>query len=411
MILILLWISLITLITSQHVHSKVITINTAGGSDNTTCCVNGECVCTSLSTALLYITSNTVVDITSESVTLEDNIKMGSGDLNNITITGNGATIMCNNSGGVYCESCDNVVIEGITWDKCGDPDGTHTAGVIFNITSNISLLNCTFQYSQITAASLQGLTGTLTISHTNFTSNIKTRETFDFGALVIMNSEALDDITIYISDSNFYNNKYVGTYTTGGIYVDISGHSLVVWIKNTVFSLNSGAVLFHSDLSVLKEIHLIGINAVNNSEGFVYLPKSFLPSNESDILVVESSVFSKNSGSCIWWIVPGDDVRIIINNSTFIDNEGNEPIIGIEVIFASTSTVNFTTVNLISNTVAELQSIVAGVVSILPHSGDIALYMTNVNFVSNGCLKYNSAALVVRVSPTDKSKFVLLYI
>ena len=166
------WISWITLITSQHVYSKVITINTTDGSDNTTCCVDGECVCTSLSTALLYMTSNTVINITSESVTLEDNIKMGSGDLNNITITGNGATIMCNNSGGVYCESCDNVVIEGITWDRCGDPNGTNIAGVTFNITSNISLLYCTFQYSQIRAVSLQGLTGVLTVNHTNFTSN-----------------------------------------------------------------------------------------------------------------------------------------------------------------------------------------------------------------------------------------------
>ena len=38
---------------------------------------------------------------------------MESGDLNNITITGNDANIMCNNSGGVYCGSCDNVVIGG----------------------------------------------------------------------------------------------------------------------------------------------------------------------------------------------------------------------------------------------------------------------------------------------------------
>jgi len=30
---------------------------------------------------------------------------MGSGNLHNITITGNGATIMCNNSGGVYTVS------------------------------------------------------------------------------------------------------------------------------------------------------------------------------------------------------------------------------------------------------------------------------------------------------------------
>ena len=82
---------------------------------------------------------------------------MGSGDLNNITITGNGATIMCNNSGGVYCESCDHVVIEGITWDKCGDPNGENTAGVTFN---NITLVNSTFQHSQTQAVWLYEVSG-----------------------------------------------------------------------------------------------------------------------------------------------------------------------------------------------------------------------------------------------------------
>ena len=94
---------------------------------------------------------------------------MGSGDLNNITITGNGATIMCNNSGGAYCESCDNVVIEGITWDKCGDPNGTNISGVAFNITSNVSLINCTFQYSQIQAVYMLEVSGYLSIHKTEF--------------------------------------------------------------------------------------------------------------------------------------------------------------------------------------------------------------------------------------------------
>ena len=107
----LIIISLIVLINSQRVHSKVIKINTTGGSDNTACCVDGECVCSSLSTALHHMTSNSVIIITSQSVTLEGHIKMRSSELKNITITGNGATIMCNNSGGVYCEYCSSCMI------------------------------------------------------------------------------------------------------------------------------------------------------------------------------------------------------------------------------------------------------------------------------------------------------------
>ena len=115
------------------VHSKVIIINSNNGNDSTECCVNGTCACSSLYTALSNITSNTTINITSESVSLNNATTMESGNLTNITITGSDVTIMCNNSGSVYCESCDHVRIEGITWDRCGDPNGTY-AGVTFNV-------------------------------------------------------------------------------------------------------------------------------------------------------------------------------------------------------------------------------------------------------------------------------------
>ena len=106
------------ILTSQCVHSKVIIVNSNNGNDNTECCVNGECTCSSLSTALLNIdNNNTIINITSESVALNNTTTMGLGKLTNITITGSNVTIMCNNSGSVYCESCDDVIIEGITWD------------------------------------------------------------------------------------------------------------------------------------------------------------------------------------------------------------------------------------------------------------------------------------------------------
>ena len=110
------------ILTYQHIYSKVITINTITGSDSDKCCMEAECPCSSLSTALQDMTSNTVINITSESVTVNGKVKMGSGNLTNITITGNGATIVCYNTGSVQCDWCSNVTSEGITWDKCGDP-------------------------------------------------------------------------------------------------------------------------------------------------------------------------------------------------------------------------------------------------------------------------------------------------
>ena len=124
----------------------VITVNNSG-SDNDTCCVNGTCPCSSLSSALHNVSDNTVINITSESVTLHDIVGMGSDNLNNITITGNGATIMCNNTGGVYCESCSDITIMGITWYQCGGNDyDPFTAFTFINSSSEILIKDCTFR-------------------------------------------------------------------------------------------------------------------------------------------------------------------------------------------------------------------------------------------------------------------------
>ena len=150
----LIFWSILTSQSGMRVWSKVITININDGSDSVDCCVKGICMCSLFSTALLNISNNTIINITSESVALNNTTTMGSRKLTNITITGSNVTIMCNNSGSVYCESCDHVRIEGITWDRCGDPNRKIT-GVTFNRISNISLVNCTFQHSQVQAVSL----------------------------------------------------------------------------------------------------------------------------------------------------------------------------------------------------------------------------------------------------------------
>ena len=111
-------ITLMIAFTSQHGQSKVITVNTNEGNESTECCVKGICVCSSLSIALQKMESNTIVNITSEAITLNDNIEIGSGNLNNIAITSHVATITCSDST-IYCASCDDVTISGITCVNC----------------------------------------------------------------------------------------------------------------------------------------------------------------------------------------------------------------------------------------------------------------------------------------------------
>ena len=172
------WLCLIT-----HVACDVLITVNNNGSDNDKCCVYGTCPCSSLSSALRHVSDNTVINITSESVTLHDIVAMGSGNLNNITITGNGATIICNNIGGVYCELCSDITIMGITWYQCGCKDRRHPvtqipalAFTISKTSSVIIIQNCTFQNSSGCPVYVQNGKGNILITETNFVGNI-----FDF--------------------------------------------------------------------------------------------------------------------------------------------------------------------------------------------------------------------------------------
>ena len=82
------------------------------------CCIYGNCSCRSLYSALANLTSNVLINITTD-VELSSIIQRV--NLANITITGyNNPTVNCNNSGGLHFISCSNCTIEGITWIRCG---------------------------------------------------------------------------------------------------------------------------------------------------------------------------------------------------------------------------------------------------------------------------------------------------
>ena len=307
MVIVSLLICLIIL-TSQCVHSKVIIVNSDNGNDNTECCVNGECACSSLSTALLNIDNNTIINITSESVALNNTTTMGSGKLTNITITGSNVTIMCNNSGSVYCESCDDLMIEGITWDRCGDPNGINIAGVTFNGTSNISLVNCTFQYSQSPAVSLIGVSDNILIQGCNVLSNIA-----NGGSVLNIQRDpshgllSHSSITLTINEGYFYNNTYNGVPPLS-IYIDdnsVSNCSIV--FKNTTLISNQVMVLLYIKIFKSINIRLTEILAVKNSyEVGLGIHAKLLSSTGDVFLSISSSNFNGNSDSNVWCDICG---------------------------------------------------------------------------------------------------------
>ena len=142
----------------------------------------------------------------------------------------------------------------------------------------------------------------------------------------------------------------------------------------------------------------------VNNSYsshggGFAFFPTF----NKSEsFLVVESSVFSGNPGSCIWGYIIGDNVVIYINNSSFTDSKPSKFDITVDTIAilsdANSSTITFINVNIANNIVAatELGDGSAAAVSLFSSTGDFEVNMIRVNFTSNEYLGRNGGALFV---------------
>ena len=378
-------ICLITL-TSQLVHSNLITVDITSGNSSPQCCTKEGCMCASLSVALQYINSSTTINITSSSVMLEDSVKLGSnhtsgsGNLTDITITGSNVTIMCNNSGSVYCESCSNVKIEGITWDRCGDPNGTNIAGVTFNGISNISLVNCTFQHSKISAVYFLDASENVNVNHCSFLSISITPFGCTFASVIFCNSSKssnLTSISLNISDSYFYYNDKgppcIWFAQIGILHVE----GTAVWhviITKTTFSSNEGTVIsffINGDVSVqLRELDMNN-NYCYYDEDLLYFISSIdryirtpvqLDTNQLDRaeILITSSRFTNNHNGSVNFLPSTSVIIITFVDVEFSHNMMRSSILVISFFETSTSfynyeaTLNFTRVNVMFNKYGE---------------------------------------------------------
>ena len=303
------WLCLIT-----HVACDVVITVNNNGSDNDTCCVNGICLCSSLSSALHNVSDNTVINITSESVTLHDIVGMGSGNLNNITITGNDATIMCNNTGGVYCESCSDITIMGITWYQCGHNDSTALAFI--NLSSGILIQDCTFQNCPVY---IWNATGNILIKDSNFIA-----DDFNFSCsystwLYIYYHTK---IVMAVNNSRFDGNPCLDIAQCDCSGVEIHSSDDIFEYNQFLFE-NASFSNYWSGLSLSivsatirnPVIELLNINVSNTDRG-VYIIMSRGADNHTGIVSILSSTLKNANDSYI----QADTVDI---SSTTILNDG----------------------------------------------------------------------------------------
>ena len=221
------------------------------------CCVYGNCSCSSLDHALANLTSNVLINITTD-VILSSLVTVS--DLENISIIGhNNPTVNCRSVGGIHFTFCNNCIIQGITWDGCGTETG---AGLMLTDSFNITIGNCSFQHSKGPAVWLSEVLGDVNINHCNFLHNNLYR---GHGA------------AIHYSSSNgvsSHNNLPVFTITDCNFAYNYA--ESLVYIENTVTEHNNNITFLSAKFC---DNHGISIYAVNHN---LYLSGSILFQNNT---------------------------------------------------------------------------------------------------------------------------------
>ena len=214
-----------------HFDSEVDSINPL-------CCVYGNCSCYSLDHALTHLTSNLLLDITTD-VTLTSVIN--ALNLVNVSIIGhNNPTVNCRGAGGIHFTSCHNCIIQGITLDGCGTDNDE--PGLQLTNSSDITIQKCSFQHSRGQAVALSEISGYLNIHNCKFANNSQYN---GHGAIInILFSTVKNSLQSFkIQACDFSNNKGARSL----IYINnkIFEHNINITISSSVFYYNQGVSVY----------------------------------------------------------------------------------------------------------------------------------------------------------------------
>ena len=384
---------LLKLIWVGCVYGNVMNVHTNGNDSED--CLTGQSPCSSLGYALTHSQSGDYINITSDTVSLPTVVELN--DITNITIRGHGnTTVMCNNTGGVFFNNSSNVVIEGITWHQCGDPNLQHIAypnafgGLNFTNVANVSISNCILQFSKVRALSLYFVAGFVNITNTQFLDNTNDDDIHCFQAVVYIRcatdkrnvtgavyiEDATSEASIRISNCMFRNNGHFGEIfddnTTfikfekseiadGAAIKILQTNSVVpinIAVENSVFMQNRGRSggAININVSQSPYIEFNNVRFWNNSVVRNYVNSSalfvFLQNTSSTVLKLSCCNFQYNSDgrNMIGYIVAGESSNVLISNCSFLNNREYD--VGlIELNMQSGSKINFINSILTNNT------------------------------------------------------------
>ena len=312
---------------------------TSGDVDgNLICCVYGNCSCNSLDHALANLTSNVLINITTD-MTLSSLINVS--NLVNVSIIGhNNPTVNCKRAGGIHFNFCHNCIIKDITWDGCG----TDTeAGIKLSDSSNIVIENCSFQYSKGQNIVLLRVSGHVNISHCNF---VHSNHYGGHGAAIHYSSSNVIKCLLFltISNCNFTDNKHAKSL----VYIKNmkSKYISIITFQDIMFYHNQGISVYviNQTIYLLKRV-VFKCNTAKKGAG-IYMNdhSTVILGKNSDVLFIQNSADYK--GGAIFLRYHSSFIFDQNSIATFNDNNATNGIIYSEVncnvTFQETSEVTF---------------------------------------------------------------------
>ena len=254
--------------------------STSGDDDNSEmCCVHGNCSCNSLDQALANLTSNVMINITTDA-TLSSLVT--ATNLENVSIIGHiNPIVNCGSAGRIHLTSCHNCIIQGIVWNGYGikNPDNVTEPMLKLNKSSNVTVQNCTFQNLIGQAIVLSEVSGEMNINDCNFVNNSYYR---DHGAIIYYVVSQYSQLLFTISNCNFTHNKGAKSL----VYIENKDSDFDITFHHSKFCYNQGTSIY----VVNQRVYFTGkvlfqYNTAKNGAG-IYITQD------------SSVVFSKNSNA-----------------------------------------------------------------------------------------------------------------
>ena len=287
---------------SLLVVAHCVNSNVVNGEDDISriCCVYENCSYNSLDQCLANLTSNVLINITTD-VTLSSIVR--ASNLSNVSIIGHDyPSVNCNSTGGIHFMFCHNCSIQGITnWDGCGSPV---EPGLKFSYSSNVTIENCSFQCLLGQAVVLLGVLGDVNICDCKFISNSDYK---GHGSAIQFSSNDTNSFqhVLTICNCNFSYNTMNSL-----IYLGNALKFVKAILVNSTFYRNQGISLY----AMHSRIHLIGRilfkkNSAENGTGIYIKNYCYVIFDEnSEVTFIQNSangrggaVFLTNHSICLF--------------------------------------------------------------------------------------------------------------